>query len=55
MLSAAGVSSFAGMDEIVKARLDGKPAARLALYRRISPATFGIGIGGFLSLFFRGL
>ena len=55
-LSAAGVAGFAGMDEIVKARLDGKQAGRrLSLYRKFCPAAFGIGVGGFLSLFFRAL
>ena len=56
MLAVAGVAGFAGMDEIVKARLDSKDATgRVGFYRKVCPATFGIGVGAFLSLFFRAL
>ena len=53
-LTAAGVSGFVGMDEIVKARFEGQdPPGRVRRYRALCQAAFAIGIGGFLSLFFR--
>jgi hypothetical protein len=56
LLAAGGISGFAGMDEIVKARFDGKDASkRIALYRKLCPATFGMGIGAFLTMFFNAL
>ena len=53
-LTAGGVSGFIGMDEIVKARFEGEdPPGRVRRYRAFCQAAFGIGVGGFLSLFFR--
>jgi hypothetical protein len=54
LLSIAGVFGFAGMDEIVKARLAGRDASRrISFYRKVCPAAFAVGVGGFLSIFFR--
>lgn len=56
LLATAGIAAFAGMDEIVKARFDRQNVSRrIRFYRRVCPASFGLGVGGFLSLFFNGL
>ena len=56
LLAAGGISGFAGMDEVVKARFDGKDASkRITLYRKLCPATFGMGVGAFLTMFFNAI
>ena len=56
MIAVAGISGFAGMDEVVKSRFDGQDVSRrIRFYRKLCPIAFGIGIGGFLSLFFTAL
>ena len=56
LIAAAGISGFAGMDEVVKARFDGQDVSRrIRFYRKLCPIAFGTGIGAFLSLFFRAL
>jgi len=56
MLALTGLSGFAGMDEIVKSRFDGKDVTkRIRLYRRLCPATLSIGLGAFLAMFFNAI
>ena len=56
LVAAAGIAAFAGMDEVVKARFDRKDVSkRIRFYRRICPLAFGLGIGGFLSVFLQGV
>ena len=56
LLAASGISGFAGMDEVVKARFDGKDASkRITLYRKLCPAMFGVGVGAFIAMFFNAL
>ena len=53
LLAAGGMSGFAGMDEVVTARFDGKDASkRITLYRKLCAGMFGMGVGGFLAMFF---
>ena len=56
MLAGTGVSGFAGMEEIVTSRFDGKDVSkRISLYRKLCQMTLGIGIGAFLAMFFNAL
>ena len=55
-LALAGIGGFSGMDEVVRLRFDDQDRPRrLAFMRKLCPAAFGIGIGGFLSAFLRAL
>ncbi len=56
LLAVAGISGFAGMDEVVKSRVEGKDLARrIRFYRKLCPLAFGIGVGAFIAMFFKAL
>ena len=56
LLALSGGSGFAGMDEIVRSRVNGRDTARtVRLYRRLCPIAFGVGVGAFLAMFFNAL
>lgn len=47
-----GILAFMGASELVRTKLEGKPAGRkVQFFRRVAPAAYALGVGGFLMMF----
>ena len=51
LIATAGVSSFVGSSEIVRAPYTGTKARSLEFYRKAAPALLSFGVGMFLAIF----
>ena len=52
LLAAAGVVSFMGASEVVRTKSAGLPTGRkVALFGKLAPAFYALGVGGFLMMY----